>query len=221
MSTALAPVSGLTLYSLQDELAQLISVRAEMSETGEDTATIDAAIAEYMQALPEKVDSVAHVIHTLESQIALAKVEEDRLEARRKKFSAALDRLKAYVVDVLSQIPEPKRGSRKIEGSTATLCLVKNGGLEALDITEPTIVPDEMCVAEVRMPWSDWERITPLDLQDRAKRVPDNAAIRAALKSPCWLCAGKDEDCDQCGGTGLSTVPGARLLPRGQRLEVK
>ncbi len=39
---------------------------------------MDAAIAEYMVALPEKVDAVAHVIHTLESQIALAKVEAER-----------------------------------------------------------------------------------------------------------------------------------------------
>ncbi len=217
---------SLTLYSLTDELAQLISARVEMAEAKEDTTAVDAAISAYTAQLPQKVDATAHVLQTLESQIALAKVEEERLSDRRAFLEASRDRLKEYVLDVLSNLPKPKHGSRKLEGSTASLVLKPNGGLARLEIQDENLIPDECCIAEVRMPWRMWteKRLTYLrgELECiKAKRLPSNEAIRKAMEAPCWACEGKGGDCASCGGSGKAGVPGARLLERGATLQIK
>lgn len=217
---------SLTLYSLTDDLSQLMATRSEMADNGEDTAAIDAEIAAYMQSLPEKIDSVAHVVRALEAQRDLALAEKHRIEARAKRFQDNLEHLKRYVVDVMEGLPEPKRGCKKLEGSTSTLVLKENGGLAPLEIADPAIVSDELCEAIVTVPWTIWKRMTPLYASDRAVtdkaiRVPNNAAIRKALGEPCWLCQGTDSACTSCGGSGKNGVPGARLLERGHHVEIK
>lgn len=221
------PTASLTLYSLNDELAQLIAVRADMVLGGEDTAACDTAIAEYMQALPDKVDATAHVIQTLESQAALAKLEEERLHKRRVAIQDSLDRLKDYVCDVLAGLPKPARGSRKLEGSTASLVLVGNGGARPLEVQDPAMVPEDCKVATVQFPARQWasmrNHFLDIEMEIIKERVEvSNSLIRKALEKPCWICDGKDsENCEGCGGTGCEGVPGARLLERGSRLEVR
>src|ERR1051325_6743104 len=124
MTPAAEPIKELTLYHLSTELMDLLSVRAEMCEGGEDTTEIDVQIAEYVQRIPDKVDATAHVLRTLESQETLAMEEISRLHARRKRIVSALEHLKQYLCSVLEQLPKPKRGCRKLEGSTAELVLV-------------------------------------------------------------------------------------------------
>lgn len=228
------PARSLTLYHLSDELAQLTALRVEMAEAGEDTTAVDHSIALYLQALPDKVDAVAHVLHTIESQIALAKVEQDRIAKRTEPFQAAFDRIRQYACDVLAELPKPAKGCRKLDGQSSTLMLKGNGGLAPLQIDDETLVPDECCVAQVQMPYADWmamweaiiirgeKAIDPQFLANaQCQRSVDNKAVRKSLDEPCWACEGKGGECISCGGTGKQGVPGARLMDRGMHLEIR
>ncbi len=233
MDAPQAQTHSLTLYSLTDELAQLMALRAEMAENAEDTAAIDGEIAVYLQRLPEKVDAVAAILRILDSQVGLAADEVQRLNQRRRRLAAAREKLAGYVCDILSQLPEPKRGSRKLEGGTATLALVRNGGAEPLDVYDESLVPDEYCVAVVKIPWAKW-----LDIREFAdcppanvEREVNNKAVREALAAPCWACEGtgiiptdtpsETTPCNCCMGDGKGSVPGAKLMERGSRLEIR
>lgn len=225
--------SSLTLYHLSDELTSLLAVREEMAEGKEDTSEIDAAIAEYMAALPQKVDAVVHVIRTLESQAELAAAEIHRLSARRRNFASAVDRLKEYCCSVIERMPKPKKGSRKLEGETASLVLKTNGGLQPLDIYDEALVPDEYKIATVSFPAQQISALLRAGVIDILKTTTDvnNATVREALGAPCWLCEGHGdkpknsmgefESCSECGGSGKASVPGARLLDRSSHLEIR
>lgn len=225
MTTAeLVPVADHTLYHLTDELAALLGLRSEMEEAKDDTTAVDEQIAEYMAALPEKVDAVVHVLRTFESQAELASAEVKRLTARRRKFASAVERLKEYCCNVLEKMPKPNKGSRRLEGSTATLALKTNGGVEPMTIYDESLVPDEYCLFEVRLNCEEYLRFKAADAvipELPIIRTPDNQRVRKALSAPCWLCDGNGADCSECGGSGHSTVPGARLEPRGSHLEIR
>jgi hypothetical protein len=218
---------SLSLYHLADDLVSLLALREEMAEDKESTEAADAAIAEYMQSLPQKVDGVVHVLRTLESQAELAAAEVVRLAARRRRIASAAYRLRQYCCDVLARLPKPKRGSRKLEGSTATLTLKGNGGLEPLDVYDEALVPDEYCTAEITVPFSFWGKVNDLCNEHgvrykfSGRRSVDHIAIRKALAENCWLCEGNGGDCNACGGSGKQGVPGARLQERGNHLEIR
>lgn len=237
---------GPTLYSLADDLVSLLDLREDMAENKEGTEAVDAAIAEYMAALPTKVDGVVHVIRTLDSQAELAAAEVQRLAARRRRIASAAERLRQYCCDVLAKLPAPKKGSRKLEGSTSSLVLKTNGGVLSMDVYESSLIPDECCTATVTMPFPEWKELVNRactsdgdfdHFYGYAKRQPNEKAVREALNAPCWVCDGtgqshsittdcgslaaSSEACASCGGSGKCGVPGAKLLERGAHLEIR
>ncbi len=245
----MSDTKSLSLYHLSSELTDLVSLRMEMVEAGEDTAEIDQQLTAYFKALPDKVDAVAHVIRHMDYAEKLATDEIQRLNARRRSFASERERLESYVKDVLAALPDPKRGKvKKIEGATSSLQLWPNGGLAPLDIQDPEMVPDEYCEATIKMDYALWLQAVTL-LRDRwslidglvdVKREPDNDAIRKALEQPCWDCSGAGMvpdangtqratneghippiTCPSCGGSGKQGVPGCQLLPRGQNLRIR
>jgi len=229
MSTAAAHIEGrdnLSLYQIEADLQELMAAYGE----AEDDATrqaIEQGIQEYAAREVAKVDGIRAYLRHCEVMAVAAKCEADSQMERSRKWTRRAEKLQAICLSTMIAM-----GKKRLEGKTGELAVKTNGGLQGLDITEPTLVPDEMCVYSGSVTHDELRELSRaaehngchsnLILKlNRFNRVPDNSAIRAALKSPCWLCAGKDEDCDQCGGTGLSTVPGARLRERGQHLEVK
>jgi hypothetical protein len=115
----------LTLYEITDTLPALLD-SLDMTEPGSpERAECEADIARYMEALPTKVDGVGHVRASLKGMSALAAEEIKRLQMRKQRFDAALERIDGYVVSILEGLPEPKRGPKKLEGATTTLSLAK------------------------------------------------------------------------------------------------
>jgi hypothetical protein len=223
MSTALAPIEGrdnLSLYQIESDLQELMAAYGE----AEDDATrqaIHQGIQEYATREVVKVDGIRSYLRHCEVMAVAAKCEADAQMERSRKWKRRAEKLEAICLSTMIAM-----GKKRLEGKSGELIVKTNGGAQALDITEPSIVPDEYCLAQVTMSCADWDALydtagKPVLVGSRVDRVPDSAAIRAALKAPCWLCAGKDQDCDQCGGTGTSSVPGARLRERGVHLEVK
>ncbi len=186
-----------------------------------------------MEALPAKVDGVAAYILMLKSKRAAVRAEIDRLKALEAAAAARIDRINRYVADILERQPMPKKGPRKLAGATSELRLVGNGGLQPLDITDESLVPEEF--RDVVM------TITAEQYYLIGKEFPDmahtrvsslsNSRIREALAENCSDCegdgtlhhsAGTDaETCPTCGGSGKRGVPGAHLNPRGSHIEVK
>jgi len=142
---------------------------------------------------------------------------------------------------------KPKE-SRKFESARGSLSLRGNGGAQPVEITDEALVPDEYCRVSVTMTALQWAEIVdyippvamphdpPLKV---GPREVSKSAIAEALAKKCEHCDGNgvveawgelDEDaeyrpaenpCSACGGSGTQGVPGARLLPRGQSLQIK
>lgn len=131
----------LTLYSVVDTLPVLID-SLDMTEPGSpERAECEVDIARYLEALPQKVDGVAHVHTHMAAQVRLADAEIKRLQARKRRFENAVERMETYIMSVLDKLPVPKRGPKKLEGATATLSLCKCP--PSLQITDESKIPAE------------------------------------------------------------------------------
>jgi hypothetical protein len=166
---------AMTLYSLSEDLtAHLESV--DLTEPGSpQREECEAAIRRYMEQLPAKVDSVARMLAHLENQAQMATQEMQRLQGRKQAFERAGERLSAYCVRVLEELPEPKRGPRKLEGETTTLALRPS---EAAIVTDEAAVPALYKTAVLEMPAPVWEEFVRLDNTLVAKLTKQNLKVR-------------------------------------------
>jgi rRNA maturation protein Nop10 len=225
----------LSLYKLQDDLLQLFEMRGDAEredDNGESLAVMDAAIAEYMEALPQKVDSVRAVWRRIETLIGEAKAEMQFQAQRAKYLQNDLGRLKDYVQRVMELREWPAGKPRKLEGRTGALLLKGNGGRPAVEISDESLIPDELQVVTVQMPWSIW-KLTVSRCGDEAlsalascglkeSRAPSLSLIAEQLNRPCKECHNLPmQSCPECGGSGKQSVPGARFAPVGQHVECK
>jgi len=154
-------MNDLTLYSVVDTLPALMDSYDLTEEGSPERAECEAEIRRYMEALPRKVDGVSRMLAHLESQAELAAKEIARLQRRKARFERAQERLEGYVMDVLRTLPEPKRGSRRLEGDTSTLSLAKCP--PSLNITDMDAIP------------ADFVIVVP------ASTTVDKAAVKQAL----------------------------------------
>lgn len=175
----------MSLAVLASELECLLDT-AEMVEEGTaDRAELDAMIAEFQEALPAKADRVNYALAFLESQAVLAAAEIKRLQARKARYERDAERLGQYCCRVIEELPEPKRGKRKIEGHTVTLSVTPS---DEVIFTDEIAVPISYKTAVLEMPAPAWESIvaafpdapTLLSKQDLKVRKAD---VKKALKA--------------------------------------
>ena len=235
----------LSLYQLESQLSELIEMReqaiadrettvgAEPAEKTREIEAIDNAIREYITAEIRKVDGIRAFWRHCELMASAAKEEAEVQAARSKAWKDRLDRLKDMVKLVMETIPFPENKPKKLEGRTGALYLKANGGKQAVEIHDESLVPDELCTVNVTMTQTQWMRLTPTkEYPHDAKvgpRVPSLSLIaeRLAHSLKCTRCAGNGNliiqgiVCDECGGSGRQSVPGARFAERGNHVEVR
>ncbi len=242
----------LTLFKIEDELAQLIEHRAqrvadlEEPASAEELSALDQVINEYELAAPAKVTGVVAMFRKWKAQRANIASEILRLTAIDKFLDACERRLKERAAAALELLPMPKKGARTLTGVDGSRLMLKgNGGVEPLQVdgwdadawrwlTDVVVLPDEFQKVEVTMSLNDWNLICKqIDHFVALKPVfaePDTKLIRETLGQDCGDCYGTGSipkipmekvDCPTCGGTGKRTIPGARLNPRGQHVEIK
>ncbi len=235
----------LSLYKLDAELTDLLSYRAERIEdrdspaSAEELEAVDGAIAAYMEQLPRKVDGVASVLRYFDEQVEFADREIKRLRARKTQFEENAQRLKDCAAIVLEKQPMPAKGCRKLVGSHSTLMLKGNGGVQPLVISQPDLIPDNLCRMEGWVNQELWDLAVDMVRTSSTRgtrindyslsRVPIPALVREALIQPCATCDGSGEivndgpysACADCSGSGRASVPGAHLEARGFHVEVK
>lgn len=214
-----------------DETALWDKARVDdVEEWSQSIAAVGRHIEEIGAALAKKTDSAAGVIRRMEVETKIDRDESRRLAARADRGERAIKWLKGYLLDSMRS-----RGLKHVKTALNTLAITKNGGVAPLVISNPTILPDELCKMEgwinskvyrelisIAMCAEGWEALTAS--QACLQRIPNNEAIREALDKTCSTCGGIVNPwtaCGECGGTGKATVPGASLGERGVHLGVR
>lgn len=206
-------------------------------EPGQELTEILGQMDRICMALVKKTDACAAVLRKFDSDEELIKAEEKRLKAKRQSNEKAKDRLEQYIMRVMKE-----RGVSMFKTPLNTISIRKNGGVAPLQVTENLeLLPEEMRLVTIKIPvdalswkvgssWASWV----VDMHGKIVGLePNNAGLREALRQPCEHCSGAGnlcpagtndaplEACPRCGGTGTRQIPGAKLLERGERLEVR
>lgn len=225
---------SLTLFDIESAWMDLIQAREEAEELIDPAEreagliAVDNAIAEYVAREVSKVDGIRAVCRRLKLEAEAAEAESDRQRVRMKRAEDLLAKIK-----ICAQVAIEMTGKKRIEGKTGYLLLKGNGGVRPLQVDgwdseerrwvgNLTPLPPEYVLVHVKIPVSllsklaeHWSNVTQVSTE------PNQALIREALVAICPECDGALATCKLCAGTGKQTVPGARLLERGQHVEVK
>lgn len=226
-----------SLYQIEDSLQQLADARAAAEADGDTEAlkVIDQLEFNYLLQRGEKIDSYAGLIHRREDTADLCEKEAARLLDRAKAARNDVARLKQTALTVMQ-----KFDVKELSTPTNTIRRQKNGGVQALEIGSLPDVPAEYGIACITMPvllWRETLRACSADLVNRIAAVTkerkeaNTEAIREALKQriKCPKCKGErvgshndPDQCMHCNGAGTvpQTIPGVKLLERGEHVRV-
>lgn len=229
-------MSGASLYVIHQTLQELHELRQQVADDGdlEAAAAVDQQIREWLDRSPEKVTSYVGLIRSRENTVAACKAERARIKAIEDAADADIERLKSNVLEAMQRF-DIKELSAKPGGGFRRQ---GNGGLEPLDIPTTLALPIEHRIVTVTLTNRAWAAllnaagVTAVETITSEIR-PDADTIRAALKQRvvCPECRGIGANhnnssaipCERCEarGTISATVPGAKLLPRGENVRIK
>lgn len=232
-------MNDLTLWHIEADLSNLINLRDEMEELGEDLAPIDSQIAAYVQAQVRKVDSLRSFFKYAEMMVAAAEAEARLQKSRAQRWQVRIDRLKHACQCVMEAMPWKPDQVRRIDGKTGSLLLKTNGGKQEVVITQESLIPEGLVQYEGRISGELLRRVKSLFVSARwpstlkemmlgFERVPHKGRIAEALSQPCPKCKGvgapwnnsSSVPCDACDGDKLNRVPGAHFAPRGSHVQI-
>src|SRR5437762_5133467 len=126
-----------TLYEIQYELMYLLDAfDGLLPEEEEARMEIEEMITRAVGDQIQKVDGISHMLAHFESQAELAAAEGKLLQARKKAFERAAERLELYVRRAMDLA-----GLKKLEGQTTTLSL--RAAPASVLITDHDAVPAE------------------------------------------------------------------------------
>ena len=202
----------LSLFQIESELLQLIDQREDALERlskalgGADPeieaeiATVNALIKEYVGREVRKVDGIAYAVKEYEARAVAKYAESGRLHNAALKDDETAKRIKQMVLEVMQEF-----GEKKLLGRLFTITRQGNGGVQALTIAQPDLVPLDMQCVTIELAADELEDF--ISQFDGSYRIvngahPDTVAIREELVH----------------GEG---VPGCRLEERGEHIRIK
>lgn len=214
-------MSDISLFDIEMALHRLLDVWQE-AQGQEEIEAAEVAIKEYAQLEVRRVDGIRKYLRFCDTMADAAKADMQAQAQRCRMWEARRDRLKAFVFDTMQSF-----NTKKLEGQTGNLRIQANGGKQAVTITNESLVPDEFCVYEGRIPVPLCSPEMRRVLEVFMKRLPVPSVISKALEAKCEDCNGDDQGvlmgehaCKSCGGTGKASVAGCRLEARGSSLRV-
>lgn len=234
-----------SLFEIQSALVDLVTAREEAeaeldaalperhAELARVIETCEEAIRDYVAREVRKVDGIRGYWRHCEMMAEAAEAEAKRQKERAEQWSSRLRRLKDSVCSVMRSFEWASK-SKRLDGSTGSITLKQNGGVQPVEITDPGMIPPEFMLVTLRIRGHQLAAITETladhDMQFTAEIVksePMMTAIRGELTSACAECDGtgviseREIQCFACGGSGHRGVPGATLRERGWHVEVK
>ena len=215
----------LSLYQLESQLSELIEMREQTCESvklaesegdlpqtierlNDEVAAIDNAIREYITAEIRKVDGIRAFWLHCELMIQACADEVKAQSARGHAWKQRLERIKSSVKLVMETIPFPEGKPKKLEGRTGALYLKANGGKQAVEIHDESLVPDELTQVSVQMSGIAWKELLAL-----AGAESDYASAKVT-RAP-WLSLIAERLAKG------EAVAGARFAERGNHVEVR
>lgn len=230
-------MTDLTLWHIEAELSDLVNLRDQMAEAGEDLAPIEQTIREYVGRELRKVDGIRAYLKHAEMMVHAAQNEANLQKERANVWQSRIDRLKEFCRATMDTW-----GAKRLDGATGSLILKGNGGRPAVTITDASLIPEDYVQYTGTISGEAWEslqsRIVSAENWERwagrqdvqMDRIPHKGRIGAALSGVCPRCDGHPDllsvdefpaGCPLCDNDGLVHVPGARLEPRGNHIEIK
>lgn len=182
-------MSVLTLYEIENDLAAFLDTADGGVDEALEQQFLDQFQATLAQAV-EKRDRVAQFLAYCEQQAAFADAEIKRLQALKKSYQRAKERLEEYVVHVIRSIGPDETGRyRPLAGRTATLSI--RACPPSVEIRNEEFVPSQYKMLTVTVPLAQWERaIGRMDADDATELLRsvtrmeisiDKRAIKAAI----------------------------------------
>ena len=180
---------SLSLYDIEEDLTALLDTE-DMVEDEETRLRILDDIVEKHEAAVAKRDNLIRFIRHTELQIEAVKAEQQRLAKLRKSWENGLKRVREYVAGVIEQLPEPKRGARKLEGTIGVLSIAKTP--DTVEVEDASFLPWNMLDAVIYVRGEDLgklqEALESMDSQYRpilgqVELKPRKAHIKAALEA--------------------------------------
>ncbi len=222
-------MTDLSLFGIESGLHELFDAW-QSAETPEEVEAAEVAIRACAEAEVREVDNIRRYWRACDQMAAAAKHEAATQTERARLWESRRERLKAVVYAVMDQFK-----LKKIEGQTGSLLMKSNGGKQAVEVYDESLVPDEYCTVTVTMPVKIWNATVALQRAPKSEgaelhpsvkvspRAPANSLIAEALNRNCPLCEGEGvlKGCVECGGSGKQSVPGCRLAPRGVHVECR
>ncbi len=194
--------TSMSLFHIEQQLADLLALREEMAAAGEDTAACDIEIAEYVRKEVVKVDSVRGYLRHCQVIATEARAEAKRLLDWADSWENRAAYLKGIAQDAMTIL-----GKKRLDGKHGYLLLKGNGGKQAVEVTEPSLIPDWFVGVRAAMTLQEWKqllieaRVSVEENDYSVEQFPRKDLIGKALES--------------------GPVAGARLMPRGEHIEVK
>lgn len=206
--------TSLTLYDVEQGLQSFLDFDGEALPE-EERQLFELALTEQLKTAVDKRQKCGEFIRFCELQADNCKAEVERLAARKKRFDAAAERMKEYIIRVIEEIGPDGRGAyRKLEAHTITFSVRRKPA--KVEVTDESQVPSQYKDATVTMPMELWRKVIGLVLADGPVRDeflgwinfhPAEATVR---KDPI-------KKTIEAGGE----VPGAELKLGGHSLIVK
>lgn len=203
-------------------------------------------LLEAIRKAPEKRERVAVKLFDLGQRAAVKRAAAQAhmqraadLEASAKRYEADVDRLKDYVLDVMRELPQPKKGPRILEGTSATFKAAKVG--DSVEVFDEAALPEVFRTVTITLPVAYYKHLRLLRIEltpyivswGRVDKKEIKIALTEALQ--CVNCGGngirEDEPetetpggtCVTCAGSGTVQlhIPGARMVTGKLRLVVE
>lgn len=240
MENALTATAG-ALWGLHGQLFDLLEMREEIgarSVTGTDRETalaelhaIDSAIADFVAQKAKDVDEVRGPVLAMRTAAGVCRAEAKKAEGRALAWDRRAEQIEEIVKRAMLALSDsgywrPKQ-TRKFVSALGTITLKGNGGSQPVVISDESLIPEKLCMVEVKMSAECWRHLAANNpcLTDGAtvRRTPSLSKIREALEGPCMACLGGGEMdvCMSCGGSGRAGVPGAYLDDRGTSVVIR
>ena len=130
-----------SLYELNNEYSELQA----MLENGVESPDDEQAIADAMQAVQEdieaKADGYAKIMRNMAAEAESIKIEEKRLNARRKVLENGVDRLKSSIYNAMTLL-----GAKKVQTSIGTWNIRKNP--QSVNVVDVSKVPARFLIEQ-------------------------------------------------------------------------
>ncbi len=193
--------TALTLYNIEQHLAALLDT-ADMVEDPEQQEAIFQEIQQALVQAVEKRDRCAQFLVHCRSQQAAINAEIKRLQALKKSYARAEERLEEYIVRTIQGIgPDEKGRYRKLEGRTCVFSV--RACPPSVEVRNEAEIPAEFKTLTITVPATAWEAVAEsLDIDERMKFLASVKKCEVAV----------DKNAIKAAIDGGTAVPGAELV---------